>query len=618
MVAGWPPSESRPLWQWAHDEVDLPPCYAVPGQFNVDRVPFICGPADALTAPSVRVVVCQSSVQSLKTLLGELWLLHSIVNNPGPTQWLQNTDEEAKEHAEERFQALVDGCDSARRMLTANRWDRKTSSIVFKHMFLRMEGSENIKNLQRKSIKNQMCSEVWQWPAGRLSEAEARLTQFTYNSKRYIESQAGIAGDDMDLAFRSGDQNVWHIACESCGHLQPMRWSAMRQDGTRAGMIWDDGARRADGTWNLTKLQPTIRYECVRCGHGHIDDIRTRMLLNSTGRYVQLNPDAPSHIKSFSWNQLTVENLSWFRQVQRWLEAREQAHIGNEVPMREFMQKVLAEPYDPAKANNVEKQPTVAIDLSGGDAQWPGEKYRFLTVDVQEDHFWALVTGWTQGGDSIVWWFGKLASWSEVSAMQDQWKIPARCVFVDSAWRTREVYAECVQRGSEEVVDGHKRWVSWRALKGDERHEFIAFISRGPNRGKRIGRPYGWPPSKGDPMLGAHVQSEMRGVMCPLISWSNPSIKDIAAARRDGKAKGCKVMIHEQVDASFTQHMFSERRTRVFDKVGRERHRWERIGKRPNHGWDCMCMAIVAACLARVIGGADHPHAEEDQKPDGN
>lgn len=600
MESAWTPAEARPLWEWAHDEVELPPCYAVSGRFSAERVPFIQGPSDALLAPSVRVVVCQSSVQSLKTLLGELWLLHSIVNNPGPTQWLQNTDEEAKEHAEERFQQLIDGCPAAKRMLSANRFDRKTSSIVFKHMFLRMEGAENVKNLQRKSIRNQMCSEVWQWPSGRLSEAEARLTQFTFNSKRYIESQPGIAGDDMDLAFRAGDQNVWHIACEACGHLQPMRWTVLRQDGTRAGLKWDHDAKRADGTWNLAALEPSIRYECVKCGHGHVDDVRTRRLLNRSGRFVPMNPDAPRHIRSFAWNQLTVENLTWFRQVVRWVDALNQAGVGNDGPLREFMQKVLAEPYDPARANTNEKQPTVAIDLSSGDPQWPGERFRFLTVDVQDDHFWALVTGWTAGGDSIVWWFGKLATWGEVSQVQSQWKIPARCVFVDAGFRTREVYTECVQRG-EQTPDG---WVTWRALKGDERPEFFSVIARGPQRGKKIVRPYSWPPSRGDPMLGSDAPKELRSRFCPSISWSNPTIKDIAAARRDGRAKGCKVMVHEDVDQSFTSHMFAERPVRVFDKAGRERRRWERVGKRPNHGWDCMCMAIVAACMARVIGGS--------------
>lgn len=603
MVSAWPRADSRPLWQWAHEEVELPPCYAVSGRFSADRVPFICAPADALLAPSVRVVVCQSSVQSLKTLLGELWLLHSIVNAPGPTQWLQNTDDEAKEHAEERFNQLIDGCPAAKRMLSSNRWDRKISSINFRHMFLRMEGAENIRNLQRKSIKNQMCSEVWNWPSGRLSEAEARLTQFTFNSKRYIESQPGTAGDDMDLAYHAGDRNLWHVACESCGHLQPMRWTAMRADGSRAGIKWDSGAKRADGSWNLNMLEPSIRFECCKCGHGHVDDARTRRLLNLGGKFIPQNPDAPKSIRSFAWNQLTVENLTWFRQVQRWIEAVEQAGQGNDVKLREFMQKVLAEPYDPAKASPNDRQTTVAIDLTGDDPRWDGEKYRFLTVDVQDEHFWVLVTSWTERGDSLVWWFGKVTTWGEVSEIQRQWKVPTRCVFVDSGWNSREVYAECVNRGDwESKGEGERHWVTWRALKGDMRSEFTSAVRRN-GRMVRVSRPYSWPPSRGDPMMGKKDFPTVGKInYCPLISWSNPTIKDIAASRRDGKAKGIKALVHEEVDKAFVQHMFAERRVRTFDTANRERWRWERIGKRPNHGWDCMCMAIVAACLARVIG----------------
>src|ERR1051325_996644 len=97
----------REIWQWAAEEGELPNIYAVTGRLDVATCPMIKGPLEALRRKTVRHVIAMCGVQCLKTLIGELWLCWSIVNDPGPAQWLQRTDEEAKEHSRERFSKLL-------------------------------------------------------------------------------------------------------------------------------------------------------------------------------------------------------------------------------------------------------------------------------------------------------------------------------------------------------------------------------------------------------------------------------------------------------------------------------------------------------------------------------
>jgi hypothetical protein len=305
--------DRRPIWQFITEEGELPSCYAVPGKFDIELVPFGKEVLESLAKPTVRDVTAMSGVQGLKTLWGEMWLVWLIKEDPGPTQWLQPTDGEAVEHCEERFLRLIESYPIVARYFTKNRHDIQKAFIRFKHMYMRMEGIANSGNVQRKSIKNQMRSEVWQrdhWKPGKIKEASSRQTQFVHNSKSYTESQAGwierdmdgtITGDDLYLHWLSGTQKVWSFSCLGCGKYQPYLWSHIRPDGTRAAVRWDDNTmtRRETGEWRWSELAKTIRYECIFCGHRHHDDPITRRLLNSNSKYISQNPEANGTHESF-------------------------------------------------------------------------------------------------------------------------------------------------------------------------------------------------------------------------------------------------------------------------------------------------------------------------------
>lgn len=600
--------DTREIYDWAAENVDLPNCYAVTGRFEIDRAPYLRDVFHALRNRSIREVVAYSSVQSLKTLAGELWLLHTIAENPGPTQWLQTTDEDAKEHAEERFNSLIEHCPTVHRFYTENRHEKKMMSIIFKHMFLRMEGAENIKNLQRKSVKSQMCSEVWQWKAGHLSEAAARLTQFTFNSKRYIESQPGEVGDQMHEKWLETNRNVWHFPCPKCLLYQPFKWSVIRSDGSRAGMRWDetDRTRRKNGDWIWGELAQTVRYECVGCGHALADDPRARRQLGRASRYVAMNPDAISTSVGFSWNLMAVENKTWFHSVENFLRAREQAHRGNFGPQRGFFQKFCGEPNDPERAGYAQPFPTIEIKCDKPGKHWEHQDYIFFTVDVQMDHFWGLIMAWSTRGDSFALWAGRLFSWEDIAEKQKEFGVPDQHVYVDAGYRQSEVYAQCCRHGHVEQTGRGEAWLGWTAFKGDDRAHFIYTAKKGGAAGRKVALPYSWPPQFADPCIGLRaddpLNKEVRGRRCPVIFWSNPTIKDIARARRDNMAKGVQALVAPTIGNDFHEQMYSEHPKKVADKLGHETWRWERIGRRPNHLWDCFCMSLVAACMKRIIG----------------
>jgi len=53
--------------------------------------------------------------------------------------------------------------------------------------------------------------------------------------------------------------------------------------------------------------------------------------------------------------------------------------------------------------------------------------------------------------------------------------------------------------------------------------------------------------------------------------------------------------------------LHSETPKQFFDQAGHAKWRWSRIGKRPNHLWDCFAMNLVLACAAGCLGDVVAP-----------
>ena len=96
----WRPPDRRPPWAWAEAHVTSIPYSPIPGRFRSDNSPQIREPLEALIDPRVRVVFIIAAIQSGKTSVGELGLCHIIANLPGPTLWLDQTDDDAKDQAD--------------------------------------------------------------------------------------------------------------------------------------------------------------------------------------------------------------------------------------------------------------------------------------------------------------------------------------------------------------------------------------------------------------------------------------------------------------------------------------------------------------------------------------
>ena len=74
--------------------------------------------------------------------------------------------------------------------------------------------------------------------------------------------------------WEAGDRNVWGYRTKA-GALVPLLVSGKREDGTRWGLVWNDDAKRKDGSYNKARAIETARYICRDTGEEFPDSPTT-------------------------------------------------------------------------------------------------------------------------------------------------------------------------------------------------------------------------------------------------------------------------------------------------------------------------------------------------------
>jgi hypothetical protein len=126
---------------------------------------------------------------------------------------------------------------------------------------------------------------------------------------------------------------------------------------------------------------------------------------------------------------------------------------------------------------------------------------RFLTVDVQSGHFWAVVRQWSNvdghHGESRLLAFEKLLMPSDIEDLRVKWNVDPICTWIDSAWNTFSV-AEIASRYGYTMFDAigefqkrdwlhpdgirriYSEWRTYEATKGGRRVKCRQIIYSSP------------------------------------------------------------------------------------------------------------------------------------------
>lgn len=576
LAPNWRLPERIPPWKWCEENVKNIPYSPIPGHFKSANSPWVREVMEAMADPDIRLVSIVAPVQSSKTISAELCLCYIIANFPGPCLWLSQTDADAKDQAEARLHKLFSECDAVKKLFPADRHKKKTQTVFFSNgMTLWVLGAHAKSNLQSRSIRWLIGDETWQWPNGHMQQAEARVTAFGWLGKCIFLSQGGTENDDTHRKFETTDMREWEFKCPKCGKYQPYKWSNIE---------WDKNYRDGEGRMDFAKVRSSVRLVCEFCKHEIADSDANRKLLNSSAKFVPQNPNAPATKAGFHWNSLA--SMSWGELAEMYLRAKESCRRGDLEGLKNFYQKRLALPW-----GDLEEDFTLDISPSGyrmGD-DWESEaavgakgailppphenknrvRLRFLTVDVQMDHFYTVVRSWACDASSRLVYCAKLQTWEDVEILQNRFGVFPQLVFVDAGYSTFEVYRNCAKH-------------NWTALMGDGRRDFPHRVN-----GKITQRFYS---TARHPLVSDRK--------CRMHYWSNLGIKDTLARLRSNQNpdEGSTWEVPSDVPEEYLKMLDSEQRVKKGNSW-----EWRQIGKRPNHYWDCEAMQVCAAYMMKLF-----------------
>lgn len=613
----WTPPDRRPPWKWAEQHVEEIPHSPSSGRFRISSSPWLREPMEEVANPRTNIISIMAPIQSGKTLWAEICSAWQLVNDPSPTMILHQKDGDAEYYWTNRLRPFYEKIKAVARLFHHDRFQTKKDSANFlngaKFLF---KGAWNKKNLQGHTLRNVWGDETWQWPAGHQVEVEARVDSFGFNSLCCFYSQAGEEDDDTDNRFKSTDQREWNYLCPECKETHPFEWSQVE---------WSPEAKRADGTYNFNLVRSSAIYKC-KCGHEFEDSNRNRKRMNAKGVYVVGNPDAPKGNVGFHWNALCCK--SWGVLAEIYLRAKGLARRGDMDTLKQFWQKRLAvswednledfvldiEPssYDPREpwerggilhrtgGIRLRAMPVNEADFEGDPEGLSAAKeayretmrgsvaLRFLTVDVQQDHFWAVVREWAPDGSSRLceWRGGRegdkaLLSWDDLESMRKEWGVNPGLTFVDNGFDTSGVNMECAKRG-------------WFALQGHARPTFVHRIWKKVSGGKKKKVPVDryYSPTRRVPFS--------KSLIARVVYWSNLNIKDTLARLRSNQdeSEGATWEVFDGVEKEYLKQLDSEQRVKQKNGV----IRWSTIGRRSNHLWDCEAEQCVAASMLHLLG----------------
>lgn len=540
---------------WIRDNV-IDPQSARSPHIDLSLSPFLTPILEAfLHAPDVKQINLLAPTGSGKSTLFVALLNYLIANDAGNTLVAFQNEQEVSTFAETRLFPTFKNNPQIQPLLPRKRHAARKTEILFPHMNL-WTVSATRGQLQSKSCRYLIADELWAWEKGMLREFKARHHD-RFNRKVLLVSQGGDHGTDWAEEFNLGQIHhfAWH--CPACSAITPYDFRDLHYDKNLAP--------------NWQALAASTRLVCPHCAHEIPDTIANRRTLANHATYLPANnANALADTHSYTFNALACYWLPWGQLATEWSLAVAKKNAGDPAPLRQFLQKRLAQNIQATRntADLLTLHLSASALPSAPPPPSPEEKARFLTVDVQKDHYWHTIYAVTADGHFSLLSEGRLNSLTDIESKQAAYQIPSHHVALDSGFNTQQIRLDAGLR-------------HWLTLNGTLKDDYIHKIKGQPT--KLIFSP----PEK-------HVTN---GIITIHINYSSQKAKDLLASLiRSGK-----VSFPANVSKTFISQMQSEAKTATIDKrTGRTTYKWTASANN-SHMFDTSCMAIILAMAYHII-----------------
>lgn len=571
-----PPSDLHPAaWAAKHVFVADP---KIGEKFDPAQMRHWIKPMGCFADYQTQHIVCLMPTGAGKSTFFAAMYCWILVESPGGLLYASQTNPSAEFWGETRALFTLRKCAAVSHLWPSNmRNSIKKDVHLWPHMWA-VIGGANMSNFQEKSVTYGFGDEAWIWADGMVEQFLARSHK-RENRKFVLASQAGWIGSEdgvgktSELHIEHDKCRKWSFAwqCPECGSVQAFDHGQMQ---------WDE-ILNAKGQLNEQASADTVRRVCPGCSREFADtqDVR-RMLHNSYKKddgYLLMSDEGRRGYEGFHVDRGAIWRESWADDLMQKMTADRMMKIGDDSKLRDWTQKNRAKGYceDDAVASISLKRSNYSADDVQKLPTLDGEKVRFMTIDVGDEHWWVTVRAWWQGGDSQLVFFDMVTSIKELEELPEKYGVQPIHVLYDVGWE-QENQAEIIRRNG------------WQGLKGDgSRMNWDWQINSGPKKGeteKRLFSKKWYAKAK----TGAQA-----------ICWHMATTPLQNILQRLINGDGAKWESYDDVSGLYAKHLNGERLEVTTDAKGNKVKKWVRRGA--NHARDCEVMQLCAAIMFRVF-----------------
>ena len=601
------------------------------GHFCIESARHLEGPLRALKDPNVRGVIIIGATQVLKSVAGDIWIPYILEHNIRNCLILFETDPKGLLYADTRFMDNVKQHPVLSKMLgEVKRSDVTKTELKFAGCKL-LIGGLNDSNVSSLSWPIIWVSEAWQHGSdGLLRKAIKRADRFPNDCKILIESQAGLADEDLHAEAKNSHPVPLTWACPLCGGRQSWAFAKLRPDdfpipekrGTYSGMQFN-----REGT--IDERARSAYWECFYCCEAIRDTrINRQKIMDSYQQDYKINGPNGEKVSPkwvcFYLPKESARDNSFEESAKAYLKAKEAQAAGLLQPLIDWYLNERAEFFS---NRLIQSSAQVIISSANIENTIPNEKARMMFVDCQQDpeqsalkgqsvigHFWYVVWAVDEGGKNIYQLArGYARSWKEWIDVRKALKVPNKNVAIDGGRWLDDVLDAAANNWElgRTFKQGRtmKREISlWTILRGNGmrrsfRHEDGVYRVFAP--ASIYHRP-------------ASIDGKERMLNLNVMEWSNLSVKDqLFSIRQGGPGKPVLHILpreklnlvtqqKETGDFTYQRQVSNEYRTRK-----NNRDIWLESNPQVHYN-DCDCMGIVLCARGGLIGHIEAQHEETE------
>jgi phage terminase large subunit GpA-like protein len=357
-----------------------------PGPWRTDRVPYLRGIMDTISARRVRKVIWMASSQVGKTEVVLNVLGYYADQEPSPILVVYPSERPmAEAFSRDRLSPMVRDCAS----LAAKVGSRGDTLLhkSFPGGHITIAGANSASGLASRPIRVLLPDEVDRYPASAgvegdpVSLATQRTENFTWTKKIFIPSTPTIAGlSRIEHEWLESDQRRYFVPCPECGHMQHLEWPRL---------IWE---KRQDADGKKTHHPELgVWYACAGCG-AEISETKKSWMLRC-GEWRATRPEGA--FPGFHLNALYSPWTRWADLAAEYLAKYKHPRL-----YQTFVNLKLGEPFDEAHSL-VEPEPLMQRRESYAPSPLP-PRVLILTagVDLQATRVEVEIVGWGLGFES--------------------------------------------------------------------------------------------------------------------------------------------------------------------------------------------------------------------------